>query len=435
MSKADCFSMAASSVCGPAFAGQLLYLNSSDPLRDVAGFDGYMQNSMVDTSSGWISNMAAYGCPKYAGAGLRYHITAFCAVWAYQGGIYCTAEGAQAPAAPVCGDSVTAFLHTFTALLNNNTLCNTPTAQESADRNAYSSLFKDALDRANFPFNPTSCLRAVPGDESAYCGFHSIIEAQTFCYTNPSDPCCPSLLGSLQPSATPFSPTGSLSDPGIPILTSFPVVPVAIGGAVGLLVVCILFYCLFARCTREPVILKPRDVGGLERAVMAIALPRTETGTSVVKLDTSVANGTAEIEMEYPRSRLPPQRGRVPDTLSRGGGAPSASLPPNATVSQARGERRHVPVSDSGRALGESVGMSRAMVEKQREAEEFMNAPFASSPEVIHGGVGRMSNLRSNPKAWSEERVAQWILENGGTRGSVRIAVGMLHSCSLYYGW
>ncbi|KAJ3232403.1 hypothetical protein HDU81_002994 [Chytriomyces hyalinus] len=81
--RAGCFSMAGSTVCGSDFATQFAYIDpqeASRSFKDLTTFDQYM-TSFADDNPQFKVNMDLYGCTRFNGTGLRYHMTAYCATF------------------------------------------------------------------------------------------------------------------------------------------------------------------------------------------------------------------------------------------------------------------------------------------------------------------------------------------------------------------
>ncbi|KAJ3026321.1 UNVERIFIED_CONTAM: Sorbin and SH3 domain-containing protein 2 [Siphonaria sp. JEL0065] len=223
------------------------YFTYADPANnkaftDLASFDGYMQ-SWFDNSTAFTNQMANfYGCSGWNGTGLRYHISAYCGVWAYIGSQHCQASGTNVtvPPSPVCTSTVTNFISSWGSVMGNASLCTvSPAPAISSNRVQYVSLFN----QLNM-LNDAGCTLAVDVDVASFCGFPTKSEGQQYCQTTYDVCCTQNGLTQVVPSPTP---TASPTPAPTQNTASIPVLPIAIGGGSVLVLLIVAMVCICMR--------------------------------------------------------------------------------------------------------------------------------------------------------------------------------------------
>ncbi|KAJ3028075.1 UNVERIFIED_CONTAM: Sorbin and SH3 domain-containing protein 2 [Siphonaria sp. JEL0065] len=249
MSTPGCISMKGSAVCTGGYANYFTYADPANnkAFTDLASFDGYMQ-SWFDNSTAFTNQMANfYGCSGWNGTGLRYHISAYCGVWAYIGSQHCQAPGTNVtvPLSPVCASTVSNFISSWGSVMGNASLCTvSPAAAISSNRVQYVSLFN----QLNM-LNDAGCTLAVDVDVASFCGFPTKAEGQQYCQTTYDVCCTQNGLTQVVPSPK-ASPTPAPTQPAATI----PVLPIAIGGGSVLVLLILAMVCICMRKRRKAAI-------------------------------------------------------------------------------------------------------------------------------------------------------------------------------------
>ncbi|ORY46067.1 hypothetical protein BCR33DRAFT_159870 [Rhizoclosmatium globosum] len=214
-----CVSMKGSSVCtGTVFQNYMAWVDpAANVFYDLSTFDAHMK-TWIDDSTTFASQMTnSYQCPGWTGAGLRYHITAYCGVFAYMGSMKnCSAQTNTASAilTPVCQATVTNFITSWKEVMSNPSVCSASPTPDGADgRSKYLALFTQLNQMSN-----SGCTVAVDLDADTFCGYKTLDDGQKYCQTN-WDPCCayngltqvlpspPAPVATTTP--TPASPAGA----------------------------------------------------------------------------------------------------------------------------------------------------------------------------------------------------------------------------------
>ncbi|KAJ3403561.1 hypothetical protein HDV05_007747, partial [Chytridiales sp. JEL 0842] len=136
------------------------------------------------------------GCPRSDGSTIRYHLSSFCGALVDTSLIHCpSTEPAAAVVVGVCRSSVTKFLDSFNAILDNPELCDPPTPEIAAARSDFLRLFQTLQSNLPSDGGGPSCVDAELTDK-AFCGFTSSQQAIHFCTsTSGEDACCASVEG------------------------------------------------------------------------------------------------------------------------------------------------------------------------------------------------------------------------------------------------
>ncbi|KAJ3233414.1 Sorbin and SH3 domain-containing protein 1 [Chytriomyces hyalinus] len=216
---------------------------------NVSSFDKYMQQ-WADNSPEFASQMQTqYSCPGWTTTtlALRYHLTSYCGVWAYIGSTMCPVQqGASPQMSPVCKDPVMDFVASWNNVMNNASICSSnPTTEVAKRRDTYLGLFTELLKGG---LSNQGCTIAVAADAGSFCGFQTAKEGQSWCDQN-HDVCCAfnSQLKQvlLAPLETPAALTSSrTSDSNVSTTsTSVPIVPIAIGGGIVLVLIITILTC------------------------------------------------------------------------------------------------------------------------------------------------------------------------------------------------
>ncbi|KAJ3395050.1 hypothetical protein HDU84_004509 [Entophlyctis sp. JEL0112] len=144
----------------------------------------------------------AYGCSGWNGSGLRYHISAFCGVYAYIGTAKgCAGAKTLSPQSPICTSTVSDFVSSWNSVMANTSICTaSPTDSVTANRAAYLSLFTSLIS-AGGSSSLSTCTIDVAVDSTSYCGFTTQTEGQSYCNGN-YDLCC-TLNGLTQVQSAP----------------------------------------------------------------------------------------------------------------------------------------------------------------------------------------------------------------------------------------
>ncbi|KAI9326804.1 hypothetical protein BDR26DRAFT_901758 [Obelidium mucronatum] len=255
----SCVPLAQSTLC-PGFRQYNAYVNLG---QDV---DAYIAESVRVSPSEFGFGQAMvtqYGCPGWTGAGLRYHLSALCALLVSNG----NAAGCNAPVVaplPLCASTLGAYVASFAGVAADAAVC--PDA--SAARADYAAAFAGLLPLAS---DAAGCVAAEPVD-AANCGFATPPEAAAFCAAS-ADACCAAVnpaassaaaatttAAPLQTSAVAAttatttttttkpasSPPASESSGG---LSSQTIIYIAAGGGGGVLLILaiVLFLCCYKR--------------------------------------------------------------------------------------------------------------------------------------------------------------------------------------------
>ncbi|TPX55167.1 hypothetical protein CcCBS67573_g09500, partial [Chytriomyces confervae] len=224
---------------------------------NVSSFDSYMK-LWADNSPEFASQMQTqYSCPGWTTTtlALRYHLTAYCGIWAYIGSTVCPAQqGASPQMSPVCRDPVMDFVSSWNKLMNNSTICSSnPTTEVSKRRDTYLGLFTELLKGG---LSNQGCTIAVAADAGSFCGFQTAQEGQSWCDQN-HDVCCAFnsqlkqvLPAPLETSAVPTpSRTSDSNVSGTGSGSGVPIVPIAIGGGIALILIIAILTCCVWRAT------------------------------------------------------------------------------------------------------------------------------------------------------------------------------------------
>ncbi|KAJ3264187.1 Sorbin and SH3 domain-containing protein 2 [Chytriomyces hyalinus] len=212
----------------------------------------------ADNSPEFASQMQTqYSCPGWTTTtlALRYHLTAYCGVWAYIGSTACPAQqGASPQMSPVCRDPVMDFVSSWNKLMNNSTICSSnPTTEVAKRRDTYLGLFTELLKGG---LSNQGCTIAVAADAGSFCGFQTAQEGQSWCNQN-HDVCCAFnsqlkqvLPAPLETSAAPTpSRTSDSNVSGTGSGSGVPIVPIAIGGGIALILIIAILTCCVWRAT------------------------------------------------------------------------------------------------------------------------------------------------------------------------------------------
>ncbi|KAI8825013.1 uncharacterized protein EV422DRAFT_488545, partial [Fimicolochytrium jonesii] len=159
---------------------------------DAASFEAYILNQFDSNPAGQAAFRNQYGCPTYAGAGRRYHISVLC------GSIIASAtSGANscnpgtAPPIPLCKATADAAIASLNKIFADNSVCPAGQARTlDAATQAYASRFVifDSLPHLTSSVN---CIPALD-DEWAMCGFAAEADASKYCSdaSTKADACC-----------------------------------------------------------------------------------------------------------------------------------------------------------------------------------------------------------------------------------------------------
>ncbi|KAI8622358.1 hypothetical protein BC830DRAFT_1089611 [Chytriomyces sp. MP71] len=257
-----CIPLSGSMVCDGGFSKYFAFLDQAAPnpvFFDTASFDVYM-NTWADASPQFVAQMQnQYGCPGYNASTpspFRYHLTAYCGVWAFIGSSSpCGTPVSPQMPTPVCADSVKDFVTSWNAVMNNPSICmSNPTTDMQAKRATYLTLFTELLKGG---LANAGCTASVTKDASSFCGFPNITAGQAWCNSN-YDICCNGAVtgnGLMQvqpsPAASP-APTPTNVTKAPQTSGGVPIIPIAIGGGTGLLLlIAILACCIWRSRTQK----------------------------------------------------------------------------------------------------------------------------------------------------------------------------------------
>ncbi|KAI8829431.1 hypothetical protein BJ741DRAFT_622811 [Chytriomyces cf. hyalinus JEL632] len=410
--RAGCLSMAGSSVCGSDFETQFAYIDPLEAARsfkDLATFDQYM-TSFADDNPQFKINMDLYGCTRFNGTGLRYHMTAYCAVWAYQGHQWCF-EGAAAPSPVVCRESVENFMNSWGEVVNEGQCPGWSDAAAVKARQSYYSLFSNLLASETLPL--TACAVAVPIDASTYCGYRTALEAQPYC-ARTSATCCAFNTTPATPSESPtpvFSNT--VTNPGPS--STFPMLAIALIAALVVIIVAAISVYIFRRrhrlATTKPS--TPEPSAPPPPPPLVHSKTTLESTAQTIQRLGSRAYTVQDASRGY--SVLAEKRRPAEEFMN------GAFHGPNAVVIGAANVAEN---SDTGNAgSGTQHGLELANFVRGRAATTFekrdLTVPNANAGPS--GAGARISTMQSDPKLWNEERVADFVYANGGNMNSYKI--------------
>ncbi|KAJ3140123.1 hypothetical protein HK101_003555 [Irineochytrium annulatum] len=207
----NCFWLSGSKYCGQW--GEYSIPPASDGhYNDLASFDSYMATQVDSEQGGQKSFASAYGCPGWAGIGLRYHITSLCG---YYVGIASIADknGAQCNqnvGTTTCTSSAQGFVASLNALFANSAIC-TPQGSASPEQQAFRTSTAENFVNfaANLPGSDAPGCIAANTDvamETSNCGFGDSAFALTFCKGQQKpDACCQQVAGFAATSTTASS--------------------------------------------------------------------------------------------------------------------------------------------------------------------------------------------------------------------------------------
>ncbi|KAJ3081863.1 Sorbin and SH3 domain-containing protein 2 [Rhizoclosmatium hyalinum] len=204
----------------------------------------------IDDSTTFASQMTnSYQCPGWTGAGLRYHITAYCGVFAYMGSMKnCSAQTNTASAilTPVCQATVTNFITSWKEVMSNPSVCSASPTPDGADgRSKYLALFTQLNQMSN-----SGCTVAVDLDADKFCGYKTLEDGQKYCQTN-WDPCC-AYNGLTQVLPSPPAPVATTTPtPASPASAAMPILPIAIGGGAAVVLLIIVTACICYRRSKK----------------------------------------------------------------------------------------------------------------------------------------------------------------------------------------
>ncbi|KAJ3018579.1 UNVERIFIED_CONTAM: Sorbin and SH3 domain-containing protein 2 [Siphonaria sp. JEL0065] len=279
----SCISLAQSTMCA-GFKQFSAWVNPQLGVTDITSFDNYIRES-VNTSPSVIGfgygMVNQYGCPGWTGAGLRYHLSAVCALVVAQGNLYGTEGGppCNQPAAanPLCLSTYNAYLSSFATVQANALIC--PDGGASVQ-----SQYVYAFDAIKTQLSDSASCLSFEATDSTNCGFASSTEATAFCATS-TDSCCALVSTTAVPTGTASVPsTSSLSKTSTSSasaattttaassgLSSQTIIYIAAGGGGGLLLIIaiVVFMCCFKRKKQANNTYTVGEKGGLQEKAPA----------------------------------------------------------------------------------------------------------------------------------------------------------------------
>ncbi|KAJ3261438.1 hypothetical protein HDU77_000877 [Chytriomyces hyalinus] len=411
--RAGCLSMAGSSVCGSDFATQFAYIDpqeASRSFKDLTTFDQYM-TSFADDNPQFKINMDLYGCTRFNGTGLRYHMTAYCAVWAYQGHQWCF-EGSAAPSPVVCRESVENFMNSWGEVVNEGQCPGWSDPAAVKARQSYYSLFSNLLASETLPL--TACAVAVPIDASTYCGYRTALEAQSYC-AQTSATCCAfnTTPATSSRSPAPTVSSNTVTNPGP--TSSFPMLAVALIAALVVVIVAAISMYIYRRRSSRLVTTKPITPEPASPPPPLVHSKTTlESTAQTIQRLGSRAYTVQDASRGY--SVLAEKRRGAEEFMNGAFHGPNVAVVGAANVAENNGGGGGAGNVGSGT----QHGLELANFVRGRAATTFEKRDL-SVPGPSGGAGVRVSTMQSDPKLWSEERVADFVYANGGNMNSYKI--------------
>ncbi|KAI8616237.1 hypothetical protein BC830DRAFT_1118858 [Chytriomyces sp. MP71] len=359
-----CFTLDATSICGPLFAGFPVnavtsFLSNAQAIADVIT-QTYTASTYTDADHGCMSGDAL----NTRITSLRYQTALLCSRLVFDavvsGGVGCQATGQMAALFPrgplMCPTECSVAVDTYSSLVNDPKAC-MPTASNLARINAKSSSCV-AQQQALIDAGYTTCVVALPS-EAPLCGFSSQDAFNIYCAgAHNMTPCCfsqmttvpfvakaavyPAMMGANSSLPSPSNNNSTAWSNPI-VLAGITVGAVLIVGAMGYMTVRVAR----SGSSKSPSISVPKGVSMKKGTPPSSPLPMTtadlEGKTTAITATPFSRQETAKISPAATVTRLSPAA-----TLSRPGTGPCNSPRPTPQRSrQSTQPRLHITVSRS----------------------------------------------------------------------------------------